>query len=99
MYLLCVLKKLKLIGKQGKYVDSQTEGQNIQNGINKKSANYQAARIMHEMNEAKWRAVHAKNNSGYDDPYKYANQPGQHGFWNSMYNGGMVMLHGFKGFF
>lgn len=59
-----------LIGKQGKYVDSQTEGQNIQNGINKKTANYQAARIMHEMSEAKWRAVHAKNNKGPENYYQ-----------------------------
>ncbi len=59
-----------LIGSQGAYVDSQTEGQKTQNYINKKSANYQAARIMHEMSEAKWRAVHAKNNSSPDSYYK-----------------------------
>lgn len=88
-----------LIGKQGKYVDSQTEGQNTQNGINKKTAKYQAARIMHEMSEAKWRAVHAKNNSGPDHPYKYANQPGFGGPGNYLYNGIAGFLDLGKGFF
>ncbi len=95
---LLMSKQGNLLDKQAEYTYQQTEGQKTTNWINKKSANFQAARIMHEMNEARWRAVHTMNNSAPDNYFK-ANYDQRGGFIADSKNGilgAMDALHFFK---
>ncbi len=97
---LLMAKQGNLLDKQAEYVGEQTNGQRTTNWINKKSANFQAARIMHEMNEARWRATREMNNSGAANPWLLNNSPGyKNGIGSSLYNGVAGFLDLGKGFF
>ncbi len=97
---LLMAKQGNLLDKQSEYVGEQTNGQKTTNWINTKSANFQAARIMHEMNEARWRATREMNNSGSANPWLLQNSPRyNHGNGSPLYNFIYGTLDLGKGFF
>lgn len=93
-----IAQQLMLAAQTG-FINSQTEGQNIQNSVDRRTWKHKASTIMYEMGQAKWRMEHEKNNSGAANPWLLNNSPGyKNGTGSMLYNGLYTTFDLGKGF-